>query len=84
MNKHHRGKQLVGEIVSLKTPKTAIVAVTRTVRHPLYKKAVRKTKRIAVHCTIPDLNVGDYVRIVETRPISKTKHFIVVEKAGAL
>jgi len=74
------GRQLVGIIVSLKTPNTAIIAVTHTYRHPLYKKILRKTRRMAVHFEGQELNVKDLVRVRETRPISKTKHFVIVGK----
>jgi small subunit ribosomal protein S17 len=71
---------LEGTVKSVKNQKTAIVSVTTMTRHPLYKKAVKKTKRYAVHNELAGLAVGDMVRIAETKPISKTKHFKVLEK----
>jgi small subunit ribosomal protein S17 len=79
-NEKIKGKIFTGEVVSAKTPKTVIVAIISMHRHPLYKKAVRKTRRFAVHNESLTLAVGDTVRIQETKPISKTKHFIVLEK----
>jgi small subunit ribosomal protein S17 len=77
-----KGKVLTGEVISAKTPMTVIVAVVSTHRHPLYKKDVKKTKHFAVHNTSLALAVGDKVTIREIRPVTKTKHFIVVEKVN--
>lgn len=74
------GKKFTGKVVSAKSLKTVIVAFQTVTRHPLYKKAIRRTRRIAVHNESFDLSVGDSVRIGETRPLSRTKHFIVLEK----
>lgn len=57
---------------------TIIVEVERRVRHPLYKKSVKRTKHIAVDSAGKHVAVGDVVHILETRPISKTKHFKLV------
>lgn len=75
-----KAKTLTGIIVSQATPKTVIVAVESFKRHPLYKKAVRRTKRFAAHNESLTLAVGDTIRMAETRPLSRTKHFIVTEK----
>lgn len=75
-----KGKIMEGKVVAMPTLKTVIVAVTRVRRHPLYKKAVRRRKRFAVHNDSMTLAVGDLVRVRETKPISRTKHFIVFEK----
>jgi small subunit ribosomal protein S17 len=79
-NKEIHGKIFTGKVVSAKTPKTIIVAVSSTYQHPLYKKAIRTTRRFSVHNESLTVAVGDTVRIQETKPISKTKHFIVIEK----
>lgn len=79
-NEKIKGKIFTGVVVSAKTPKTVIVAIVSMHRHPLYKKAVRKTRRFAAHNESLALAIGDNVRIQETKPISKTKHFIVLEK----
>ena len=73
-------KSLTGKVVSSKGAKTVVVAVTRIVRHPLYKKQIRRTRRFAAHYEESDILVGDMVRIVPTRPMSKTKHYIVEGK----
>ncbi|HUD20410.1 MAG TPA: 30S ribosomal protein S17 [Patescibacteria group bacterium] len=76
------GKIFTGEVVSVKTIKTVVVAVISTYRHPLYKKLVRKTKRFMAHNESLTLAVGDTVRIGETKPISRSKHFIVLNKVS--
>ncbi len=86
MNKDEKktmvGRVLEGEVVSAKTPKTVIVAVGISFRHPLYKKAVRRTRRFAADTGSMELTVGDHVRMRETKPISRTKHFVVFEKVS--
>lgn len=76
----NKAKTFTGKVVSAKTPNTAIVAVSSTFRHPLYKKAVRRTRRFAVHYESITLTIGDNVEIAEIRPMSRTKHFIVTKK----
>jgi small subunit ribosomal protein S17 len=78
--KKFTGKVLSGKVASAHMDKTVIVEVTHLARHPLYKKTIRKSRRFAAHNELPDLKVGDQVRIEETRPISKNKHFRVAEK----
>ena len=75
-----KGKIFVGKVVTVGRPKTVIVSVTSSFRHPLYKKAVKRTHRFAVHNESYQLSVGDTVKIAESRPISRTKHFKVVER----
>jgi len=74
-----RRKTRVGEVVSNKMDKTAVVAVTRLVRHPLYGRFVKKTNKFKVHDESNVCNTGDVVRIMETRPISKDKRWRLVE-----
>ncbi|HYW68029.1 MAG TPA: 30S ribosomal protein S17 [bacterium] len=74
-----RRKTRVGEVVSNKMDKTAVVAVTRLVRHPLYGRFVKKTNKFKVHDESNVCQVGDVVRIMETRPISKDKRWRLVE-----
>jgi small subunit ribosomal protein S17 len=69
-------RRLEGVVVSDKMQKTVVVQVTRTFRHPLYKKVVKKHKKFKAHDEL-GAKVGDVVRIVESRPISKTKHWVV-------
>lgn len=66
-----------GLVVSNKMNKSIVVAVVRRVRHPLYKKYFNKTKKYMAHDETNDCNVGDTVRIVETRPVSAHKHWRV-------
>ena len=73
---------LQGTVVSDKGDKTVIVSVERRIMHPLYKKYIRRSKRYPAHDPENRHKVGDVVRIVECRPLSRTKHFEVVE-AGA-
>ena len=75
----NRRKVREGTVVSNAMDKTAIVAVVERVRHPRYDKTVQRTKRIHAHDEANDLNVGDRVRIMETRPLSKLKHWRIVE-----
>ena len=74
-----RRKVRVGEIVSDKMEKTAVVAVTRLVRHPLYGRFVKKTAKYKIHDEKNDCHTGDVVRIMETRPLSKDKRWRLVE-----
>ena len=74
-----RRKTLVGIVVSNKMDKTAVVAVERRVRHPLYKKIVRRTKRYKAHDAANSSNLGDVVRITETRPLSKEKRWRIAQ-----
>lgn len=68
-------KSLVGRVVSTKNSKTIIVAVDIYIKHPLYGKRFRKTKRIAAHDETQQAKLGDIVKITSTRPYSKTKTF---------
>ena len=70
-----RRKSLVGVVVSNKMDKTAVVAVERRERHPLYRKIVRQTKHYKAHDPNNQAQLGDVVRIEETRPISKEKRW---------
>ena len=73
-------KTLKGKVGSLAREKTATVTVERSWQHPLYKKYVTRTKKYACHYEDMDLELDDRVLIQECRPLSKTKHFKVVEK----
>lgn len=68
-----------GLVVSTGMDKTAVVAVTDRVRHPRYNKTVRRTNKLYVHDETNDLNVGDRVRVQETRPLSKLKRWRVLD-----
>lgn len=73
-------KDILATVVSMKMQKTVIVEMVHVSRHPLYRKAVKKTKRFSAHVENMELTVGDKVKVLETKPMSKTKHFIVIEK----
>ena len=72
-------KARVGVVTSDKMDKTVTVTVERRFQHPLYGKGVRRSKKYHAHDAANDYQVGDTVRIVETRPLSKTKRWRVVE-----
>lgn len=74
-----RGRTLQGEVISAKKmAKTVIVAIDRRVAHPLYKKVITRTTKLHVHDAEERCNVGDKVMIQETRPISKTKSWTLL------
>ena len=77
-----RRKVRMGVVVSDKMDKTIVVRVDRQVAHPIYKKIIKRTERFKVHDETNDCHVGDRVRIMETRPISKFKRWRVVEVLG--
>jgi len=68
-----------GVVVSSKMDKTAVVAVIERVRHPKYGKFMMRTKKLYAHDEANDANVGDKVRVMETRPLSKSKRWRVTE-----
>jgi small subunit ribosomal protein S17 len=74
-----KSKQLVGTVVSDKMEKTIVVKLETMVLHPLYKKFVKNTKKVKSHDEKNECNVGDKVRIEETRPLSKEKRYSLVE-----
>lgn len=76
--KRGKRKVFVGTVVSDKMDKTVVVAVERLVRHPLYKKVIRKTSKFYAHDEQNECRVGDIVEIMETRPLSKLKRWRVV------
>lgn len=72
-------KTRVGVVVSDKMDKTIVVAVRDNVRHPLYNKIVKKTYKLKAHDELNDAHIGDTVRVMETRPLSKDKRWRLVE-----
>ncbi len=70
----------LGKVTSTAGQKTVTVEVEHEFRHPLYRKAVKRHRKFAVHNEIAEIAVGDKVQIKETKPMSKRKHFIVVKK----
>jgi len=74
-----RRKARDGFVVSNAMDKTVVVAVIERVRHPKYNKFINQTKRLYAHDETNDINVGDKVRVMETRPMSKTKRWRVTD-----
>ena len=74
-----RIRTLQGRVVSDKMDKTVVVAIEDFVRHPLYGKAVKRTKKVKAHDENNECRIGDRIRIMETRPISKQKRWRLVE-----
>lgn len=72
-------KTRVGIVVSDKMDKTVVVAVERLVKHPLYKKYIKQTSKFKAHDSENQCDIGDKVKIMETRPLSKTKRWRVIE-----
>ena len=74
-----RRKTRIGQVVSNKMNKSIVVAVGRRIPHPLYKKYFKRTTRLMAHDEQNQAGVGDLVRIMETRPLSKSKRWRLVE-----
>ncbi|MCK5775381.1 MAG: 30S ribosomal protein S17, partial [Bacteroidales bacterium] len=72
-------KERVGVVVSNKMDKSIVIAVKRKVKHPIYGKFVNKTSKLHAHDEENTCNIGDTVKVAETRPISKTKSWRLVE-----
>ena len=72
-------RELIGKVVSDKTDKTITVLVETYRKDPLYGKRVKYSKKYAAHDETNEAKIGDTVRITETRPLSRTKHFRLVE-----
>jgi small subunit ribosomal protein S17 len=74
---------LQGVVVSDKMDKTIVVEVERRVQHPIYKKFIRRSKRYHAHDESNAIKVGQTVRIIESRPLSKTKRWVVLTERAA-
>lgn len=72
-------KTRVGKVLSNKMDKTIVVAIEDRVAHPLYKKIVKKTSKLKAHDELNACNIGDKVKVMETKPISKDKRWRLVE-----
>ena len=84
MSERNLRKTRIGTVVSDKMDKTIVVAIEDNVRHPLYKKIVKRTVRLKAHDENNECRVGDRVTVMETRPLSKDKRWrlaAIVEKA---
>ena len=76
-------REWVGRVLSNKMNKTVVVAVERSVIHPIYRKVLRRVTKMKAHDEQNVCQIGDRVRLIETRPISKDKHWRVVEVIGS-
>lgn len=74
-----RGRTFTGEVIRHRMNKTVVVMMERTFLHPTYKKVVRKITKVKAHDEHNQCHVGDTVKIIESRPISKEKHWRVIE-----
>ena len=74
-----RRKVLLGEVISNRMHKTITVQVERRVRHPMYERVVKRSKKFHAHDEHNQCQIGDIVRIIETRPLSKNKRWRLVE-----
>ncbi len=72
-------KTRVGLVTSNKMDKTIVVAISEHIKHPLYKKFIKRTAKFKAHDENNECNIGDRVRVMETRPLSKDKHWRLVE-----
>ena len=73
------GHTLTGVVVSDKMDKTIVVAIEDSVKHPLYKKIIKRTVKLKAHDENNECSIGDRVRVMETRPLSKEKRWRLVE-----
>ena len=72
-------RSLTGEVVSNSSDKTIAVMIERKVRHPIYKKYIKKSTKVQAHDENNECGVGDVVRVTEAKPFSKTKHWALAE-----
>tara|TARA_B100000900_G_scaffold275102_1_gene235115 strand:- start:1153 stop:1410 length:258 start_codon:yes stop_codon:yes gene_type:complete len=79
MENRNLRKERIGIVTSNKMEKSIVVSEVKRVKHPMYGKFVLKTKKYIVHDDLNDCNIGDTVKIMETRPMSKTKCWRLVE-----
>lgn len=79
MEKRNLRKERIGVVVSNKMDKTIIIAVKRKVKHPIYHKFVNRTSKFYAHDEANSCNIGDTVKVGETRPLSKNKNWRLVE-----
>ena len=87
MEERNLRKTRTGKVVSDKMDKTVVVAIADNVKHPLYKKIIKRTVKFKAHDENNEAKIGDIVEVMETRPLSKDKHFRlvkIVEKAVIL
>ena len=79
MEKRNLRKELVGVVIGNKMDKSIVISVKRKEKHPIYGKFINKSSKFLAHDENDDCNIGDIVRIMETRPLSKNKRWRLVE-----
>ncbi len=79
MSERNMRKTNVGRVVSNKMDKTIVVSIEDSVKHPLYKKIIKRTVKLKAHDENNECSIGDRVRVMETRPLSKDKRWRLVE-----
>ena len=79
MSDRNMRKTEVGKVVSDKMDKTIVVAIEDSVKHPIYKKVMKRTVKLKAHDENNECNIGDKVKVMETRPLSKDKRWRLVE-----
>lgn len=84
MGESKKKKSYVGKVVSDKMDKTVVLAVTRRISHTKYTKTIQRTTKFKVHDEKNECKVGDVVRFIETRPLSKEKRWRVLEIVGKI
>ena len=78
MSERNLRKTRVGKVVSDKMDKTIVVAIADNVKHPLYKKIIKRTVKLKAHDENNECRIGDRVEVMETRPLSKDKRWLVI------
>jgi small subunit ribosomal protein S17 len=79
MEKRNLRKERIGVVISNKMEKSITIGVKRKVKHPIYGKFINKTSKLAAHDEKNECNIGDVVKVMETRPLSKSKCWRLVE-----
>ena len=79
MEERNLRRTLVGKVVSNKMDKTIVVAIETSVAHPIYKKTVKRTLKVKAHDELNEAHIGDTVRVIQSRPISKEKCWKLLE-----
>lgn len=79
MEDRNSRKSIIGTVTSNKMDKTIVVSIENTVRHPVYKKTIKRTYTLKAHDEKNECQIGDKVRVMETRPLSKDKRWRLVE-----
>lgn len=78
MEQRNLRRTITGKVVSDKMDKTIVVAIVRNIKHPLYKKIMKRTKKFKAHDENNECRIGDTVKLMETRPLSKEKRWRLV------